>query len=238
MNEADFFIALLDDRKDPRETVIRGLRPKLPKGWDCIECPLLADPLGYGSWLRDHRVLVLLVDQLLDEQANDSDLPVDYKGHDVIRILRKEVPEFPIIVVTRAKEDHDLQNHFGDADDIVDRTKLLEDADQYVTRIVRLGHAYLAQFEKELAELSELSQKTACGKASADEISRLRAIQAKLGLSVIETTGVESALQGFEAEVGKLERLRDKAERLLRETPLKKHPIRESRVKPRSKKRK
>ena len=61
----DLRIAILDDRQEPRETVIFGLRPKLPKGWTCIECPLLKNPQGYPAWLINNHVSVLLLDQML-----------------------------------------------------------------------------------------------------------------------------------------------------------------------------
>ncbi len=224
--EAEFRIAFLDDRKGPRQTVIRGVRTKLPKGWDCLECPLLANPREYPSWLINNRIVVLMVDQLLDEQALDSSAPVQYKGHQVIGIIREQLPDFPIIVVTRAVEDHDLQEHFGEADDIVNRTELLKKTDQYVTRIVRLGHAYLAQYEEELATLTELSKKKAAGEITNEEVEVLNAVQAKLGLPSLISSAGDDALASLETEIVKMELLQKKVETFLQRETTKKHPSR------------
>ena len=212
-----FRIAFLDDRKGPRESLLRGLQPALPDGWECVECPLLPSSDAYTDWLLDNDVLVLLVDQLLNEQAPDSDLPVDYKGHEVIRAIRRRLPEYPIIVVTVATEDHDLQHHLGDADDIVLRKNLLRDVNHYVQRFIRLGNKYLEEHQRELALMTELSRKSASGSAQQEEVEQLRALQAKLGLAFEKPSGRDAALSGLENELNQLDSLRNRVEAFLKQ---------------------
>jgi CheY-like chemotaxis protein len=214
--EDELRIAVLDDRKEPRETVMLGLRPKLPKGWTIVACPLLKDRQNYAAWLINNRVAVLLLDQMLNEQAPDSELPVTYKGNDVIRAIRQQLPDFPIVVVTKAKEDTDLVNHFGEADDIVDRKDLLK-SDQYAIRIVRLGRAYVSQFEDELARLAELSKYKAMGKETGSDAKELKAIQTKLGLPSMLAGEGDVAINSLETEVEKLEALCKKVEAFLKQ---------------------
>jgi hypothetical protein len=211
----EFRIALLDDRKASRDTVIRGLGSLLPSGWVLIPCPLLENREEYPKWLINNRVLVLLVDQLLNEEPTESGLPVHYKGNDVIETIRHQLPDFPIIVVTRAVEDVDLDRHLGEADGVVGRTELLRSTKQYVIRIVRLGRAYLSQFEKELASLATLAQKKATGEATTADVQELNAVQAKLGLVASRQSERDDALSTLEREITNLEHLGDRVKAFL-----------------------
>jgi len=215
MSETSFRIAFVDDRPEQQETIIRGIRGRLPKGWECIECPLLPEINQYAPWVLDNKILVLLVDQLLNERAANIASPVDYKGHDVVRSIREVLPEFPVFIVTRATEDPELLSHYGEADGIVDRTELLKDVEQYIARFSRQGRAFLNQFEGELAELTELSKVVAAGDGKTKDIRRLRAIQAKLGISTQDLMAPDEALSALEREVDKLGTLREKMEAFL-----------------------
>ncbi|MDA7980495.1 MAG: hypothetical protein MPJ50_17190 [Pirellulales bacterium] len=174
----------------------------------------------------------------MNEQAADSELPVDYKGHDVIAAVRSHIPQFPIMVVTRATEDPDLTDHLGEADDIVSRADLLKDAGKYVARFVRHGMRYLEEHEKELAALADLSSKAASGSLTAAEIQKMKAIQTKLRLAASQSNERDRALQLLEKEVAGLGKIRNKLEKFLGEVgkkaapkPAKKKPPKGSRKK-------
>src|SRR6185436_4101904 len=114
-------IAVLDDRQEQRQTVMRSINLALPNNWSCIECPLLDDYEGYADWLTLNDVCVLLADQVLNEQDAGGDLVVDYKGHQVIESIRKTFPNFPIFLISAYTDDEDLQDHLADAEDVLTR---------------------------------------------------------------------------------------------------------------------
>lgn len=216
MTEPLYRIALLDDRSDQRDTVIRGLSPLLPDDWECIECPLLKGPDDYSIWLVNNRVLVLLLDQLLDEQAPASGKPVDYRGHDVMRAVRKSLKDFPIVVVTRATEDHDLRDNLGVADDIVNRTTLLQYASSYLMRIMRQGRKWYEENQNDLKRLSELSRKAAVGEADENDINEIRLLQTKLDVPE-QPLKRDVLISALEREVDKLAQLNVKVQNYIKD---------------------
>jgi len=204
-------IAFLDDRPENQATVINGLRGVVPKGWEIIACPLQPKVTDYPLWIHNNNVVVLLVDQLLNEQGPKGGKPVSYKGHNVVAAIRKQIPEFPLVVATRATEDEDLSAHFGDADGIVSKSDLLKEPKQYIQRYVRLGKKFVATFEAELARLSELSQQAASGKLNKGDKKELEAIQAKLNLEASVEAPLDDALDKWESKLDALDELTSEA---------------------------
>lgn len=216
-------IAYLDDRKDVQESVINGLGPFIPDNWELIVCPLAPSTDGYARWIAKNKVAVFLVDQMLNENAPlKGQLPVRYKGHQVISAIRATLPDLPIIVVTYATGDEDLQNHLGDADDILGRSDLLKDKKAYAKRLVRLGRRFVDAHEEELSELSTLSQKAAIKQLSPPDRTRLLALQEKLSLPVTDPLEVDAAIAKLEADVEKLESIKDKISAALKKGKQKK----------------
>lgn len=206
-------IALLDDNADKRATVINGLSAALKdSGWECIECPLNEDKTAYTQWLIKNRVAVLLVDQLLNEKPDGNEPVVDYKGHEVIEEIRSRLPYFPIVVVTMASEDPDLSQHSGSADHIIDRKSLLRNTEEHVPRLVRLGQNYVDIHQKELAELTDLSTKVASGQGTAEDYTRLSALQQKFLMPFSEGTDADHQLDELEDELAKLSALSKRIE--------------------------
>jgi hypothetical protein len=82
--------------------------------------------LPYPKWLVENNVSFLLIDQLLNESSAGKKPPVDHKGHQVMAVVRKTVPDLPIYVVSRAAlEDEDLKANWGDADETLTRASFL-----------------------------------------------------------------------------------------------------------------
>jgi CheY-like chemotaxis protein len=206
MKAQTMIISILDDRKGARETLRNGIQPALPHDWHCIICPLQDDPSKYSEWLQKNGVSILILDQLLNEQEQDSELPVTYKGDEVIKHIRNATPDFPIIVVTSNLDDEDLQNAFGAADDIVDRTELLEKIDKYIPRFERIASIYSSRNAEQLARLAELAEKAATGLASQEDMTQLKAIQHTLALPCTEIRS-DVALDELEQKLKELESL-------------------------------
>jgi DNA-binding NarL/FixJ family response regulator len=205
-------IAILDDRKDHRDTVRRSMEVALASfpGWSCCECPVLDAPDNYLEWIVENNVQVLLVDQVLNEQGENVDLrPVHYKGHDVIAAIREHVPDFPIFIVTAVRNDPDLQEHLADAEEVIKRTEFGEDPRTHLARMTRAGQRFAEANTRRLARLSELAKKSAAGTADAAELEELRGLQQGLAIAVTTETALarDVAIRNLEAEVDRLEHL-------------------------------
>ena len=213
-----YSMALLDDRREQRTTLMRSIRDVLPAEWQCIECPLLPKLSSYPQWLTQNDVFVLIADQVLDEQAADSEGAVDYKGHEVINSIRNDFPNFPVFIVTAHRDDdNDLSQHEADAEDVISRRELTEDPEKYVTRMVRAGQRFHEEHERRLSELTELAVKVASGDASNDEREALRKLQVSVGsesAARLDLTRNE-ALDSADEKLAELEKLRTEIEQLL-----------------------
>lgn len=199
-------IAILDDRKELRESLRMGIQPALPRGWECVICPLDADMEFYPHWLQSQNISVLLLDQLLNEGQPDSELPVNYKGSDVMAAIRSVLPDFPIVIVTAAPDDGALQASLGNADSIVEREVLLEDIEKYVPRFQRMASSFTKRNEAELDRLGQLSEKSAMGNATPAELSELKAIQQAISFSIpARSAEAEEALQQLEQQMRELQ---------------------------------
>ena len=212
-----YSIAVLDDRNEQRTTLVRSIGTALPEGWGVIECPLLDDQSAYSEWLISNDVFVLVVDQVLNEQAVESVGNVDYKGHEVIEAIRKTFPDYPVFIVTAHPSDEDLADHAGNAEDVITRNELTGDVRKYVARMVRAGQRFHAEHERRLAEMTDLATKIALGSASDDEKEELKKLQRSLGSHRAANIDVtrEEALTGVEERVTKLETLQREVEALL-----------------------
>lgn len=208
-------MAFLDDRHEQQETVIRGLASFMPQGWELVKCPLQTNINAYVPWIERNNVVVLLVDQLLNEKM-PGDVAVDYKGHQVVAAIRKMLPDFPIVVATRADTDPDLLDHFGEVDDIVNRTVLLNDGEVRMKRYTRLGQRFMATYEKELAQLTKLSEKAATKRLTKKESEKMRAIRAKLNVELAPDSPLDTAIDKMEGELKTLNMIAKNATSLLK----------------------
>lgn len=174
-------IAVVDDRKDQRETLRRMIKAHLSGEWTCRDYPPLRSLDEYPHLLHTDEVAVLMLDERLHEQGGEE--AADYSGHDIVRFLRERLPEFPIFVVTSHAGDEELQAAFGEVEDVIVRETFYGRPEDYVKRVVRSASKFLSHFEDELALVSNLSAKIAAGAASVQEVEELKAAQVKLGLA-------------------------------------------------------
>lgn len=198
-------VGIIDDRLDHRQTLKRGLDLELSGEWQSVDSEPLASLEEYMSWLSEHDVSVLLLDEKLQEQAT-----VGYDGHDVVSHLRKILPTFPIFVITAYPEDEELKKKFSDVEEIIPRAEFSRHTSEFVPRFLRAAQRYLNSFQAELAELSEKSKKIAEGVATEDDIKTVEAIQAKLELAFTYQflSDRNEWLQEVEAKLQELEKLR------------------------------
>ena len=176
-------IAVIDDRKDARDTMKINLDIALPGNWTSIDIEPFKNIEDYPSWIIENEIVAFLLDERLHEQSVMHQNQISYSGHDLVDFIRKHFSTFPIFIVTAYPDDPELLDRFKDVEDIIERTKFNENYADYVPRVIRSAQKYLDTFENELSELSKIAAKIAHGKYDDSERNRLKAIQAKIGFA-------------------------------------------------------
>ena len=152
---------------------------------------------------------VLLVDQMLNENPDENGNSANYKGHDIVALVRKAFPELPIFIVTAVPDDPELVQQFGAADDVIDREQMLTNPG-YLERILRQGSRFFKFHEEELSRLAELSEFFAMGKTDKEMLNELKALQVKLGIGFEVPTQQDALLSLISDEVSKAKELAKK----------------------------
>ena len=209
------YFAILDDRLDGKETLMRVLPLALPPGWGLIECPLLASADDYPTWLYQNQVCVLIVDQLLNESVPTGSDPITYKGSDVLRSVQRAMRGFPLVVLTAYPGDADLAANKGKADYVLGRGIFIRELSDYVERLVRHAKKFLEDYQQQLAEFTTLSQKKAQGTTTVDENAKLKALQSLFDWPIVQTQR-DDAFDDIEKRLEELERLKREVEPLLK----------------------
>ena len=212
-------ITIVDDRKDFRTTLKRKIeaffiKSKL-KDWDVMDISPLQNKSEYFTWLLENDVVVLILDERLQENIEESE-SVNYKGSELIEEIRRHLKEFPVYAITNYSRDPDLQSKFPLFDEILDRDSFYSKADEYITRFIRSGQRYIQSHNKILTRISELSQKLAVGDATNEETLELRGLQEGLNLSSVEIIDREAWLHKYQEKLDELDKLSIQIEEFLK----------------------
>lgn len=172
-------IGIVDDRKDLRETLSRRINLFLPKNqdWEVVDTAPLVDIGDYSSWIAENGISGLIVDELLSERSEESSLPADYSGHDVVDVVRPLYVSMPIGIITSYADTEALQRRRADVEFILSRTQFEAEARNHVLQFVRAGTKYYQENRYELERLAELSRKIARGVATDEEIRESGGLQ-------------------------------------------------------------
>jgi hypothetical protein len=180
-------IGIVDDREEQRKEIIIGidLSDKLPVEWHLSSIPPLQKINEYPSWIVEHDIAVLIVDEKLNENSIAGGYHVSYYGHDLINYLRELngiFTDFPIFVITAYDTSPELKQEESNTEFIIKRRGWTREAGIWVPRIVRAGQRYFETHTNQLEKLGRISQKLALGEASEDEIKELDAIRVSFEL--------------------------------------------------------
>jgi hypothetical protein len=186
-----FKIAIIDDRRKMRETLCRLVGAYCPEGWECIDFPPIENIGDYARFINDNNISVLILDEMLHEEAQDSDSHVNYNGHEIASLLRSSIPEYPIHVITSYRGDDDLQNSKAELDSIYDRFEFSQEADKIVPRIIRSAVRFHDVNEKKLAEYSALSEKLALGNIQPEDSVKLASLKQRLNIRYSDSSNTE-----------------------------------------------
>lgn len=212
-------ITIVDDRKDFRTTLKRKIeaffiKSKL-KDWEVMDISPFQNKSEYFPWLLENDVVVLILDERLQENIEESE-SVNYKGSELIEEIRRHLKEFPVYAITNYSRDPDLQSKFPLFDEILDRNSFYSKADEYITRFIRSGQRYIQSHNKILTRISELSQKLAVGDATNEETLELRGLQEGLNLSSVEIIDREAWLHKYQEKLDELDKLSIQIEEFLK----------------------
>ncbi len=177
-------ILIVDDREDARALLKETIEEYAPSepAIKVLDTFPLDEVDAYASYIREHDISVLLLDERLNEKSSPQGKHNSYYGHDVIEKLRNALPEFPVYLVTTYNEDPDVVAKAGEFEDIVERDTFQKAPQVYMSRISRAATRFLESMQKRLADLNELTMKAASGNLSDAEQTQLDTIRTVLGL--------------------------------------------------------
>lgn len=201
-------IAIVDDNKEQRETLRIALKLYLKKKESSLE---VIDVFPYATyeeyypWIQDEDICTLIFDERLQNDSEGELGPVDYKGNDLVLKIRERFKDIPIFTVTAHIDDEELQARFNEFDYIISRDNFDE---KYVDIIIRSSQRYLQENQKELSEFDDLTRKIAAGEGDNSDIERLKALQLKLHMPLMnDLKDREDWLIEYEKQITSLEEI-------------------------------
>ncbi len=163
----------------------------------------------YISFVQNRDVCLFILDERLNDQSNDDDGPVDYKGNDLVSFLRTRLKNFPIFAVTNFSEDEELLEKMNQFEYIVNRNLFIKEGDNYVPIIIRAAQKYLDLNVAELSEFDKLTKKIAGGDSDPKLMDKLRALQVYLELPYVGFDERQKWLSEYEKQIQELEILKN-----------------------------
>lgn len=205
-------ISIIDDKLDIRTTLKKKIKIYLKKhslNWDVIDSYPLEHLEDYLAWITDEEISIIVLDERLHVGKEKNKKAVEYNGHDLAKYIRQTNKEIPIFAISSYDKDSALKKEFSEFEDIIKRSEFSSKTDGYMKKIIRSGQRYLEQYEKELLNLSKLSEIVAKGKASSSEKKQLNLLQTKLELPVqIAYTSTENIIKEFEKDIDELRKMK------------------------------
>lgn len=213
-------ICIIDDRVDIRETLERKIKFVFRKNnidWQVISQDPFIDKMDYLSFIHEHDIGVLILDERLHETSSGQN-SVDYNGSQLVIFLRQYLKDFPIYSITSYHEDDDLENQFSEFDEIIARESFYSKAEEYIARFIRAGQRFLTAHNKQLLRLSELSELIAQGTAVETDLEELKIIQEGLNIPFSDYgyANRELWLEDYEKNLADLSGLNNEIEEFLK----------------------
>jgi len=201
-------IAIVDDNKEQRETLRISLKLYLKKKKSSLEV-IDIFPFDtyekYYPWIQDEEICSLIFDERLQNDSEGDLGPVGYKGNDLVIKIRERFKDIPIFTVSAHIDDEELQARFNEFEYIISRDNFDE---KYVDIIIRSSQRYLQENQKELSEFDDLTRKIAAGESDIQDIERLKALQLKLHIPLMnDLKDREDWLVEYEKQITSLEEI-------------------------------
>lgn len=184
-------IAVIDDRIKDRMLVVEALNDAiestdLSDEWEVIQSDPLIEAGEYASWLNEHQIDVLVIDERLFEASTGLRTP-GYLGSDAVEAIRYTHKGLPILGISADTNTKEFNDRFGLFDDIIVRDELTNDPVSYFKRFTRKADNLLDDHKADLAKLSIISTEIATGSATDEQIEHARSIQEALSIPLTVT---------------------------------------------------
>jgi hypothetical protein len=204
-------IAILDDRKEGRETIERVVRSTLKRmqpleSWSVVMDAPPSRERDVLQWLDENDATVLVTDWRLNEGAKGKRV-VTYEADRLIKEIRNRRPTFPIFVITGFATE--VQAHMKDVENIFSRTEFLKNAESIVPQMVRAGLRRYDEQRELLKKMDVLARVVASGNATADQRAELQSLHGYYQSDL-------PAMMSLGAVLGEFEKVKDTAEALRR----------------------
>jgi hypothetical protein len=205
-------IAIVDDRKDDRETIGRVVNSTLRKLGEADHWSVVADEPPSRErdvlhWLDENDASVLVTDWKLNEGAKGKRV-VNYEADSLIQEIRAKRPSFPIFVITGFETD--ARVHLKEVENIFSRQYFARNADTIIPQMLRAG---LRRYEEQrglLARMDSLARRVASGKGSAKERAELKGLQGYFQAELPTIISLDTVLTDFKHVQKKANALRQK----------------------------
>jgi DNA-binding NarL/FixJ family response regulator len=211
-------IGIIDDEARYRDSDVRNLNLNLPKGWTAIGISPFPHMNDYPSWMAEHDIAVLLIDEELGRQSSGSTGHVDYKGHDLVQSLRQRNKTIPMYFLTNYAGEKPVTQRVTDVEGIIEKKVFRRNRIDWIKRITRKGKEYFNSVKEQLAQLNDLSLKIAKGEATEEDKKKAKAIQTSLELPLTTESFSDRSewIAQYEEKVKEFEDLKKEIEAYLK----------------------
>ena len=211
-------IAILDDRKDDRETIERAVRSTLKRLnekhlWGVVSEEPPSKEHDVLHWLDENDATVLITDWRLNEGAKSKRV-VNYEAARLIDEIRAKRPTFPIFVITGFESE--ARVHLKEVENIFGRQHFVKNADTIVPQMLRAGRRRYDEQRVLLARMDSLARRVAGGQASAKDRKELSGLQGYFQAELPTILSIDTVLDEFQRAKGKADALRQKVERRIK----------------------
>jgi hypothetical protein len=205
-------IVIIDDNPEQSGTVKNNLiicLEELNSELDVLATFPFQNTQDYFDYIERNDVCVLILDEKLNDQTFDSNGPVDYKGSQLVKILRERLKDLPIFSISVISTDKELIQQYNQFEEIISRKEFYENPMKYVPKILRAAKNFLLEKNVAFEEYGILSVKISSGSANEEDITRFKELQLKLDLPLVGFDDRDTWLNKYEEKINMLEELKN-----------------------------
>lgn len=205
-------IVIIDDNPEQSGTVKNNLiisLEELNSELKVITTFPFQNTQDYFDFIDRNDVCVLILDEKLNDQTFDLNGPVDYKGSQLVKILRERLKDLPIFSISVISTDKDLMQQYNQFEEIISRREFYANPMKYVPKIVRAAKNFLLEKNEAFEEYGILSVRISNGNADETDILRFKELQLKLDLPLVGFDDRDTWLNKYEEKINMLEELKN-----------------------------
>ena len=178
-------LGIIDDRNDKRTSFARKINLEirsLDSTWNVLDIEPFIEKIDYINWINENNIASIIIDERLYEGEITSGKNINYTGHELVEFLRERLKDIPLYIVTSIHITDELKSIYNQFNLILSSSEFDEKIKHYLNLIIMSGNNFFNAYQKELENLSFLSEKIAVGTANKAEIAEAKALQIKLSI--------------------------------------------------------